>query len=105
MPVVDLFCGCGGLSKGFELAGFDIVAAYDGWQSAIACYNANFEHDAHNLDLNDVETAVAEIRQHHPTIIIGGPPCQEFSNAGRREEGQRRQLHHRRRKRLGYSLL
>lgn len=92
MPVVDLFCGCGGLSKGFELAGFDIVAAYDGWQSAIACYNANFEHDAHNLDLNDVETAVAEIRQHHPTIIIGGPPCQEFSNAGRREEGARADL-------------
>ena len=29
MPVVDLFCGCGGLSKGFELAGFNIVAAFD----------------------------------------------------------------------------
>lgn len=92
MPVVDLFCGCGGLSKGFELAGFDIVAAYDGWQSAINCYNANFDHEAHNLDLNDVDAAVAAINQYEPIIIIGGPPCQEFSNAGRRQEGDRADL-------------
>lgn len=88
MAVVDLFCGCGGLSKGFELAGFDIVAAYDGWQAALDCYNANFEHGAQNIDLNDVEHAVEIIAQLHPTVIIGGPPCQEFSNAGKREEGE-----------------
>lgn len=87
MPVVDLFCGCGGLSKGFELAGFDIVAAFDSWQSALTCYNANFNHAAHYLDLNDVEGSVAAIRPYVPTIIIGGPPCQEFSNAGKRKEG------------------
>ena len=92
MPVVDLFCGCGGLSKGFELAGFDIVAAYDGWQSAIDCYNANFDHKAYKLDLNDVDAAVDAISQRNPTIIIGGPPCQEFSNAGRRQEGDRADL-------------
>ncbi len=87
MPIVDLFCGCGGLSKGFELAGFDIVAAFDSWQSALTCYNANFEHNAHFLDLNDVAGSVAAIRPYAPTIIIGGPPCQEFSNAGKRKEG------------------
>lgn len=87
MPVVDLFCGCGGLSKGFELAQFEIAAAFDCWQSAITCYNANFEHNAYQLDLNDVAVSVATIRQHHPTLIIGGPPCQEFSNAGKRTEG------------------
>lgn len=87
MPVVDLFCGCGGLSKGFELAGFNIVAAFDSWQSALTCYNANFNHDAHYLDLDNVEGSVAAIRPYAPTIIIGGPPCQEFSNAGRRQEG------------------
>ena len=87
MPVVDLFCGCGGLSKGFELAGFDIVAAFDSWQSALTCYNANFNHDAHFLDLNDVAGSVAAIMPYAPTIIIGGPPCQEFSNAGKRQEG------------------
>lgn len=92
MPVVDLFCGCGGLSLGFELAGFDIVAAFDGWPSAVTCYNANFDHDAHELDLNDVDNAVNEIQQYAPTIIIGGPPCQEFSNAGRRQEGDKADL-------------
>ena len=93
MPIVDLFCGCGGLSKGFALAGFEIAAAYDGWQSAVTCYNANFnDHEAHLLDLSDVDAAVAAIREHHPTMIIGGPPCQEFSNAGKREEGERADL-------------
>ena len=92
MPVVDLFCGCGGLSKGFELAGFDIAAAYDGWDDAVACYNANFEHDAHVLDLSDVEAAVPIVMANHPTVIIGGPPCQEFSNAGKREEGKKADL-------------
>ena len=87
MAVVDLFCGCGGLSKGFEQAGFDIVAAYDGWQPALDCYNANFDHDAQRMDLNDVEHAVEVIAALQPTVIVGGPPCQEFSNAGRREEG------------------
>ena len=87
MPVVDLFCGCGGLSKGFELAGFNIVAAFDSWQSAITCYSANFNHNAQHLDLDDVEGAVNMIRPYAPRIIIGGPPCQEFSNAGKRKEG------------------
>lgn len=87
MPVIDLFCGCGGLSKGFELAGFNIVAAFDSWQSAITCYSANFNHNAQYLDLDDVEGAVNMIRPYAPRIIIGGPPCQEFSNAGKRKEG------------------
>jgi len=87
MPVVDLFCGCGGLSRGFELAGFDIVAAFDSWQSALTCYNANFNHKAQFLDLDNVDDAVKIIRPYAPTVIIGGPPCQEFSNAGKRQEG------------------
>lgn len=87
MPVVDLFCGCGGLSKGFELAGFDIAAAFDSWPSALACYNANFDHDAQNLDLSNVTESINTLTPYNPTIIIGGPPCQEFSNAGRRQEG------------------
>lgn len=92
MPLVDLFCGCGGLSKGFELAGFDIVAAFDGWQPAITCYNANFGHNAQKLDLANVKQAVKIISDLNPDIIIGGPPCQEFSNAGKREEGARADL-------------
>ena len=87
VPVVDLFCGCGGMSKGFEQAGFEIAAAYDYWKEAVLCYNANFLHDSAILDLSDVEPAIATIREFHPDLIIGGTPCQDFSAAGRRKEG------------------
>ena len=39
---VDLFCGCGGLSLGFQNCGYEIVGAFDFWQPAIDCYNTNF---------------------------------------------------------------
>lgn len=90
MTVVDLFCGCGGLSLGFELAGFDIVAAYDNWETALNTYRANFNHKAHLLDLKEVEQSVDVISQEHPDMIIGGPPCQDFSSAGKRNENNGR---------------
>ena len=39
LKVIDLFCGCGGLSLGFQRAGFEIVAAFDNWEKAIENYN------------------------------------------------------------------
>ena len=86
MRVVDLFCGCGGLSLGFELAGFNIVAAYDNWSAALNTYRRNFSHEARMLDLKDVEQSVATIAGDSPDMIIGGPPCQDFSSAGKRNE-------------------
>lgn len=91
MRVVDLFCGCGGMSLGFQNAGFDIVAAYDKWQPAIDIYSKNFRHPIHNIDLNDVH-AVEHIAMYNPDMIIGGPPCQDFSIAGKREQGERANL-------------
>jgi len=90
---MDLFCGCGGMSYGFRSAGFNIVAAFDSWESAIRCYNRNIpgEH-ASILDLSNVAAAVQAIVPFNPTIIIGGPPCQDFSNAGTRIEGVRANL-------------
>ena len=86
MKIVDLFCGCGGLSLGFQNAGFKIVAAYDKWQAALSVYQKNFEHECKMLDLSNVEDCVAEIESKHPDMIIGGPPCQDFSSAGKRDE-------------------
>ena len=86
MNAVDLFCGCGGLSLGFQNAGFEIVAAYDKWQAALSVYQKNFEHECKMLDLSNVEDCVAEIESKHPDMIIGGPPCQDFSSAGKRDE-------------------
>lgn len=86
MRVVDLFCGCGGLSLGFELAGFDVVSAYDNWETALKTYGRNFRHKASLLDLKDVEHSVDVIKEDAPDMIIGGPPCQDFSSAGKRDE-------------------
>ncbi len=86
MNVVDLFSGCGGLSLGFEMAGMNIVAAYDNWDAAIKVYSANFNHPINTVDLSDVELASSAIRQYKPDMIIGGPPCQDFSSAGLRNE-------------------
>ncbi len=92
MRTVDLFAGSGGLSLGFENAGFDIVAAYDAWPPAIKCYKANFHHPMFDMDLSNVKASVSHISQWAPKIIIGGPPCQDFSHAGKRMEGERANL-------------
>lgn len=86
MKVVDLFCGCGGLSLGFIKAGMDVVAAFDNWQDALMVYRNNFSHPAILADLMDVEASVKAIRPYAPDMIIGGPPCQDFSSAGKRDE-------------------
>lgn len=83
--VVDLFAGCGGLSLGFQNAGFDVVAAFDNWDEAINIYRLNFTHPIIKRDLNDTSD-VSDIEAFHPDIIIGGPPCQDYSSAGHRNE-------------------
>jgi len=85
MKTVDLFSGCGGMTKGFQNAGFDVVVAYDNWAPAIAVYRKNFDHPAHVADLTDPEVK-ASIVEMQPEVIIGGPPCQDFSTAGHQDE-------------------
>lgn len=86
MRVVDLFCGCGGLSLGFQKAGFEVVAAYDNWEAALNVYRLNFSHPALSMDLSDVQSSIIAIEKYQPDMIIGGPPCQDFSSAGKRDE-------------------
>lgn len=86
MRVVDLFCGCGGLSLGFQKAGFDVVAAYDNWDAALRVYGKSFSHTARKLDLSDVDMCSEVVSSDRPQIIIGEPPCQDFSSAGKRNE-------------------
>lgn len=91
MRVVDLFSGCGGMSLGFEQAGFDIVGAFDNWDAAIRIYQDNFSHPIFKQDLSS-DDAVPKIRSLKPEMIIGGPPCQDYSIAGKRELGNRANL-------------
>lgn len=92
MKLVDLFAGCGGMSLGFQKQGFDVVAAFELWEAAANCYVANFKHPMHRVDLSNVLIASQIVGDYKPDIIIGGPPCQEFSHAGKRIEGQRASL-------------
>ncbi len=90
MKVVDLFCGCGGLSLGFLEAGFDLVAAFDNWDDAITVYHNNFKHPVFKQDLSNVEDSADKVSKYKPDMIIGGPPCQDFSSAGKRDENNGR---------------
>lgn len=85
MKAIDLFSGCGGLSLGFQNAGFEIVAAFDKWKEACAVYSANFNHPIFEIDLSNIEN-ISQFKKWNPDIIIGGPPCQDFSSAGKRDE-------------------
>lgn len=86
---VDLFAGCGGLSCGFTNAGIKVKAAYEFWDVAASVYEQNFDHPVFRIDLSDIPNAVNVIRPFHPDMIIGGPPCQDFSHAGKRIEAER----------------
>lgn len=83
---LDLFAGCGGLSLGFQNVGFQIVAAFDNWEPAIKVYKDNFQHQIYKLDLQNLDLYTDFLRQFKPGIILGGPPCQDFSSAGKRDE-------------------
>ena len=92
LGAIDLFCGVGGLSLGFEQAGIPVLASFDYWERALDVYNLNFTHKAAKLDLSDISTAIKELKKHPADIIIGGPPCQDFSHAGKRTEKDRAEL-------------
>lgn len=80
------------MSLGFQNTGFEIVAAYDFWDTAINIYKKNFSHPIYKRDLSR-EDITAELMALAPEIIIGGPPCQDFSIAGKRNfEGERANL-------------
>lgn len=82
---VDLFSGCGGMSLGFQNAGFEIAAAFDNWKPAVEVYRDNFDHPIYDFDLGSEESKEF-IKELNPNLIIGGPPCQDFSSAGKRDD-------------------
>lgn len=87
LNVIDLFCGCGGLSLGFEKAGYHILLGIDMWKDALTTFKYNHKKsdtlcaDLSKLSPDEVENA---IQGKKVDVIIGGPPCQGFSIAGKR---------------------
>jgi DNA (cytosine-5)-methyltransferase 1 len=87
--VLDLFAGCGGLSAGFERAGFNVVIANEFWQDAAKTYTLNHPNTqvlcqdiTHTATKNQIYNSFNHITC---DVIIGGPPCQAYSNAGLRD--------------------
>ena len=83
--IVDLFCGAGGLSLGFEKAGgFKVIKAIDFSKHAIDTYNFNRKEKVG--ELKDITTIDEEYISSLGKVdgVIGGPPCQGFSTAGQR---------------------
>lgn len=84
---IDLFSGCGGLSLGFEMAGFTSILAIDNWKDALTTYSYNRKNArtlCGDLAVLDPVKIKKEYNISDVDIIIGGPPCQGFSVAGKR---------------------
>lgn len=85
--VIDLFSGVGGLSLGFENAGFDVILANEYDESIASSYSKNHPKtkmmigDITKLDFNDC----FQPYRNKIDLIIGGPPCQGFSQKGKRK--------------------
>lgn len=86
--VVSFYSGAGGLDLGFIEAGYDVLWANDFDRHAVATYHRNIGDHAVCGDVRDIE--LPDLR---PDVVIGGPPCQGFSVAGRMQEGDPRSRH------------
>lgn len=84
---IDLFSGCGGLTKGFSMAGIKSIFASDIDENCEKTFNTNFPDvpflckDITQITKEEVDALIGNTV---PDIIIGGPPCQGFSLANKR---------------------
>ena len=74
-----MFCGCGGFSYGFEQAGHHVKYAIDNWKGCQETFEYN--HSNSEFILSDVKDQNPEDFRGKVEVLLGGPPCQEFSNA------------------------
>lgn len=86
--LLSLFCGAGGLDLGFERADFSIGLAFDKKSDSVDSYNRNRPDDQHGhcVDVNDITLESLDAlwgSEFAPDGVIGGPPCQSFSQANR----------------------
>ena len=85
--IVDLFCGCGGISTGFEMAGFKAILGVDIHGPSLASFRVNHPQaaavlgDVSKLSEDDVRSLIGDVE---PTVISAGVPCQGFSMSNRK---------------------
>lgn len=80
MKIISLFSGAGGLDKGFEKAGFKTVVANEFDPKICPTFRANYPDV--KLIQGDIRNITSDMFPKHVTGIIGGPPCQSWSEAG-----------------------
>ena len=94
LNVIDLFCGCGGMTKGLIDSGLNIIAGIDIWDKAVESYNKNYNHKAYCADLTQLSPEMFNNLYNKENknidILVGGPPCQSFSIAGKRDKNDPR---------------
>ncbi len=100
LTVADFFCGAGGFSEGFNLAGFDVIFGLDNWKPAIETHEVNHPgpkcKNVHmNILLIDTPEKIDECVP-DTDIIVGSPPCVSFSNSNKSGKAD---------KTLGHSIL
>ena len=87
LQIIDLFAGVGGLSLGFEMAGFKVVLANEYDPSIADAYVRNRKNTnmiVADITSLDIDTTFSEFKG-KIDVIIGGPPCQGFSQKGQRK--------------------
>ncbi len=88
MNVLDLFCGCGGLSYGFQSAGFNVVLGIDNDATSLQTFELNHTGskticgDLTKINYSDIQDIIGDTPI---DLIIGGPPCQGMSLSGPRK--------------------
>lgn len=91
--VIDLFCGAGGFSKGFQMENYNVILGIDNWKKAKKTYEYN--HREAKFLLKDIKKVnkseiFKETNTNNIDVIIGGPPCQGFSLSGNRNKNDKR---------------
>ena len=114
--IVDLFCGCGGMSAGFKNAGFLPLMGVDVLKDAVATYTENIGARALEIGIEPfvdclrttIDASRAQIDASDPfsslvngvDVIVGCPPCQGYSTLGRMSRGTDREIQHEKLNRL-----
>lgn len=89
--VVDLFCGAGGLSHGFEQNSFyNTMVGVDVWEDALETYRYNNPTVGLQMDIASESASEVPVDPNQVDVVVGGPPCKGFSLAGQREEDDER---------------
>ncbi len=94
---VELFCGVGGMTLGFERAGFNVVGAFDWDKRNVEYHKINFpksltfEKDISDLSASEI-LKLCKLSPGSIDVLFGGPPCQGFSVIGHKDNADERNL-------------